>query len=499
MSQPRTVQVQRLPLAALAGVGAGVLLGLASLWQSSLLVLAGVGGAALVITAVRRAELALLGLLALTSTVLTQRQMPVIPIGVGNLYASDAITAGLLGLVVLRPVVDPHFRLQRSPLYWPLAAFWGLAMASAAVAMATGAVTLQFSIDEIRVVNGYLLLAVTANLLVRQQQVRVLVYGLYGLAAGVALAMLAQFALGPSLALFEGRVETLATEGRRFQGITRVLMPGQSLVLVAAMAAGAGLVAERLRARHLYLLLVAALTGGAVLLTFNRNFWVAVALGLALLFVVSQGSRRRRLIAWGAAAALAAVLVVLAAWQEPDARPARLIRAAADRFTSLVRSDTYQANAQSTLRWRDVEYRYALPQIALHPFLGVGLGNVYRERVPELDGYSADLRRYVHNGHVYLALKAGVPAYLAFLWLSLAYVWRGLRGWRHVRVPWMRGPVLGFCLAYLGVLVGSWTGPMTFELYWTPVLGVMMGAQEAILAGWGHARRAGEAEEEGAP
>jgi dipeptide/tripeptide permease len=41
--------------------------------------------------------------------------------------------------------------------------------------------------------------------------------------------------------------------------------------------------------------------------------------------------------------------------------------------------------------------------------------------------------------------------------------------------------LLGFTLAYLGILIGSIVSPMIMTSWWTPVIGFILGINEVIL------------------
>ena len=60
------------------------------------------------------------------------------------------------------------------------------------------------------------------------------------------------------------------------------------------------------------------------------------------------------------------------------------------------------------------------------------------------EGY--DGRRFVHNGHVYVLLDAGLIGYLGLLSFLLGILFRGLKNWRRMPEPYIRGVVLAFSL-----------------------------------------------------
>lgn len=464
--------------------GVGLLLGAACLWFSPLWTLAVLAAGGLIFATLKRPDLALLGILVLTSSIIFEEALPVISTGVGRFHVTDVILLALFGLIGLRWLVEPDFKIIRTPLDGPLLAFFSVALLSTFIAILRSSVTIRPALSGVRVVTYYLVFFVVTNLVREERQLNLLSRGLSLIATITAAAMVAQFLLGESVALLPGRVETLATEGARYSGVTRILPPGQSLVVVSFIVATVTLVLDKFRPVSTLRFLQWGLVGLAVILTFNRNNWVGVILAVLLLayLVRGQAQDRRRLAGWGLVVLFLAAVLLLPAFDQPESQVAMFVRAASERLTSLVSTDTYE-DQQSSLRWRDLEYEYAFLQIASHPLLGLGLGATYRPWDPRLDRKGPDDsgfdgRHYVHNGHVWILVKSGLLGYLCLMWLSLAFLVRGFKYWRRIPESHMRGTVLGFTLVYLTVLIASVTSPMFMEWHWTPVIGLMMGVNE---------------------
>ena len=466
--------------------GVGLLLGVASLWFSPLWTLVGLAGIGLALATLKRPEVALLGILICTSSIIFEDRLPLMPISiVGSLHIPDAILLSLFGLIILRWLSEPDFKIIRTPLDLPLLAFYGMALLSTFVAVFQSSVEFYMARRAIRTVTYYLTFFIVTNLVWEDRQLRFLLRGLFLLATVVAVVMIAQFLLGESLVLLPGRVETLYTQGKGYGGITRILPPGQSLILVASIATTVTLVLDKFRPINMLRFLQWGLLGLAVMLTFNRGFWVVVGLALLLLVYLARDQDRQRLAGWSLVVVFLATIILLPAFDQPESRVAKLVSAAFERLGTLVSAKTFQSQ-QSTLRWRDLEYEYAFPQITSHPLIGLGLGARYRPWDPRLDskgsdGSGFDGRAYTHNGHVWILLKSGLLGYLCLVWLSLAFLIRGFKYWRRIPNSQMRGIVLGFTLTYLGVLIGAIVAPMFMQWFWTPVIGLMMGVNEVIL------------------
>lgn len=461
--------------------GAGLLLGAAALWFSPLWTLVALTGGGFIFATLKRPEIALLGILIATSSIIFENRLPLIPIGiVGSLHIPDLFLLALFGLIILRWLVEPDFKIIRTPLDWPLLAFYAVALLATSIAVFQSSVEFHMARRMIRVVTYYLTFFTVTNLVREDRQLRFLLRGLFLLATIVAVVMIAQFLLGASLPLLPGRVETLYTQGTGYSGITRILPPGQSIMLVAFIATSVTLVLGKLRPINTLKFLQWGLLGLAVVFTFTRSFWVQASLALFLLACLVKGQDRQRLVGWGLVVLLLAAIVLLPAFDEPESQATSLVRASFERLGTLVSGKTL---GESSLQWRYVENEYALPQIASHPLLGLGLGARYRPFDPRIDhrGMKWDARGYIHNAHLWILMKTGLLGYLCLVWLSLAFLIRGFRHWRLITNSRMRGCVLGFTLTYLGVLIGAVVNPMFVQWSWTPVIGIMMGINEVVL------------------
>ena len=222
--------------------------------------------------------------------------------------------------------------------------------------------------------------------------------------------------------------------------------------------------------------------GVSLVLTFRRGLWVGIGAVLLLFAGLVNQQHRLRFLKWTLVTMLWGMMILLPLLDQPQSRAVKLMHASFERLGTLVNSNTFEANQTSTLRWRDFEYKHALPQISSHPLLGLGFGAEYRPFVFGIDWEGFDGRRFTHNGHLWILLKSGLLGYLCFGWLSLSFLKRGFSSWRQVSNPLMRGTVLSFTLAYLAILLATITDPLVMQWQWIPVIGTMMGINEVILA-----------------
>ncbi len=462
----------------LLAIGIGLITGASVAVFPPLLIVTAVLALFILFLFFKRPEITILGLLVLSSTVLGDESNLSISLGFGHIYLTDILLLPAFALIAVRWLFNPDFRLMRTPMDIPLLGFVGLALLSTSWAIIQSSITLQESLGEVRVVLSYLVFFAITNLLRDEKQLGGLVKSIPFLATIVATAMIYQFFVGSALPFLPGRVETLQTRDTTFVGITRVLPPGQSIVLVSSIVISALLALKGERRGNALIFIQGGLSGLAVVISFNRTFWVMTVLALIILSYLIRNRELPRLVGFGLIALSMAVLVVFLTSQvSKESKVDELLKATTDRFTTLFRPRA--TSSESSLQFRQIENQYAVPQIMAHPLLGLGMGALYRPFNLTLD--YRDMRGYIHNGHFHIMMKAGMLAYLCVVWFSAVFLFRSFRYWRLIRDVETRAYVLGFALAYVGILVGSIYNPMLVQPFWTPLIGVMFGFNEAII------------------
>lgn len=461
-------------------IGLGLLIGIASLRFSPLLVFAALSAAVVfALLLFKRPEVILLIILVGIATFVNVDLIP----RYSGIYATDFLLLSLLGLIAARWLVNRDFKLVHTPLDWPLLCFYGFAMFSTVIAITESRVTPKQSLDEVRYMTYYLSFFVVTNLVREKRQLRTLLRGILFLAVLVATGMIVQYVLGTQIHLLSGRVETLTTEGTRYEGIARIIPPGEPLLFGGFLVLAAILVLNKFKATALVKVLFCSLLGLAIVLTFRRSVWAVTGLALLIIGIVANQPGRRRFWGWGVAVIVAAALVLVFVDGESNSQTARLTRAFAERFQTLFEDKTFDAQNASTLRWRDFEYQYAIPQIVSHPVFGLGLGALYRPYLPGVDHERFDGRRYIHNGHLFIMMKAGMLSYLGLLWLTFTFLRRGFKNWRRIQNGQTKAIVLGLTLAYLGTFISAVSEPRFCDWNnWVAAIGIMMGINEVIIS-----------------
>jgi O-antigen ligase len=447
----------------------GLLLGIAALSVPLWWTVAALLGLGLMVIILTWPELLPLLYLVLTSTVISGfTQAPSFSIGLGTLYLTDVLLFLSFAYIIVRLVTTPQFTIVRTPIDLSLLIFWSASLVSTIIAISDSSLPWKQSLHEFRMVTSYLMFFVVTNLLRTKGQLIRLAKGLVLLATIVALVTIAEHYSGELRHMLAGRVET-------FDGVARIIPPGQSIIMVAFTAVFATLVLERATTLRF---LQCGLLAVAIVVTFFRASWVVTGLSMLIIGVLAKGQETKRLVLCGLVATVMLTILVVVILEQPDSHEARLATAASARLESLFESRTF-GSRHSSLRWRDFEYRFALPRILSHPFLGLGLGSRYRPLTSK-DHEGFDGRSFIHNGHIYVLLKSGIVAYLGLLWFMLSVVMRGFRHWRRVPDPYMRGICLAFALTIMGVLIVSIVEPYIMQMPWTPLIGIIAGINETV-------------------
>ena len=451
----------------------GLILGISIVYTSPLILVAALFIIILIPLIIKSPIIAILGIVILNSTILYGNANIGISIGIGHIYLNDILLLLTLILILLRAFVEPKFNLIHTPLDLPLLLFVGIAFFSTILAISRSLLTLKDSLGEVRVVANYLVFFAVTNLLREEKQLRSLANSLLVLATFVAGVMVIQFFIGSQLSFLPGRVENLTTQDTTYVGITRVLPPGQALVMVLGISTIALLALGSQRKQTVWTFLQCGLIILAIIVSFNRSFWAMTVIAVLVMAYLVRNRELPRLFALSLLGVVIVALVIFLVQTSSNTFITEFLNATLSRFGTLL---TPTELGDNSLQWRIVENQYVLPQVIAHPFLGLGLGANYRPHNPNI----GDLLAYIHNGHFWILMKTGILGYLCFAWVSIAFLVRSFKNWRLILDPQMRAYSLSFALTYLGVLFGAIVNPMFMQAYWSPLIGIMFGFNEAM-------------------
>jgi MFS family permease len=475
---------QTLTQLAVAGI-IGLALGTANILFSPRMVLIAAIGIFGMLVALKRPEMVFLSMIVVFSTIVDVNIVPLIPIGVGSLNLFDAALLLFAGLIIMRSMVEPDFKLIYSPLTLPLIGFYFFAAFSTLIAILQSTLATTPAFREMRYITYYLMVLVIVNLIREERQVKLLIRGFFILATFVAVAMIIQYAIGSSFVFIYGRVETLTRDGQSVAGVARLIPSGRYLILVAFITMTMWLVLEPSRMLKVFPVLQWVALAVAVILTFNRNFWISSLLVFFIFGALTDRQVRKNLLKWSLVMLVLLSIIPVLAFFAPDSEGALLLKSTFDRMISVFSTDTYEdahdSNlAASSLAFRAIEDEYASPYLTPPSLIGIGMGAQYRPFDPALDWEQFDGRGYIHNAHLWVIIKAGLLSYIFLIIAFFISVKRGLKYYRYLHEPRMKAIVLGFSLSLIGIMTSAIVDPILTDLAWTPVFGVMIGITEVI-------------------
>lgn len=304
-----------------------------------------------------------------------------------------------------------------------LAAFLAILVAAGGLALLDGRAPLTDVFNWGRPFALLTFFYVVVRLFPRPEQRRQLLAGaavLAALAGVVALFVALGAGIGDTL---KGSGETIVKEEEGAAGLLRVRLAGLSAAYALFWYAAVRLT-NAPRGRRLAWSLVLAGMAIAIAVSFNRNMWLGLIAGLALMMVVGGPLVRSRLTA--ALAVAAAGIVLLASFG--SATDSRVLEPVVQRGSTLF--NPRRVEASSSLTDRERESRVAWPVARRNALLGIGPGvefGVFNFEFVGPHSVKVEPQLFLHNQYLYLLLICGVPGLIAFLLFLAIPVLRSFR------------------------------------------------------------------------
>ncbi len=253
----------------------------------------------------------------------------------------------------------------------------------------------EFVLAEARGFLGLLALPMIQFLIRDRNDIRQLCMWLCFAAVIVAGYIIVQTVTG--IPILGGRFEPLDHENA---DVMRSVAPGASVQAFALyyMALSLKSPGGRIRFWLLPLILIVLL---GLLGTFGRGTWVTTALGgLIVAFLI--GKWRGLFLAM-----LAGVLLVTLTLSAAYVVKPRVAEAAIDRALGIGR----ELDKGDSFGWRRIENQLAIKSILKRPWLGTGLGGIYKDVASSRGHFDAEFY-FIHNSYLFFPLKMGIFAAL---------------------------------------------------------------------------------------
>jgi O-antigen ligase len=436
-----------------------------------------------------RPEVGLLILIFLASSFIPASIVDLrLPIG-GGLDLRDLVLIGLFGVVCLQGLSRGRLSVPWWPVGGPLLLFLIMAVFSAFYAIVLKHVELNWALGDLRILSLYTTFYITLWSIKRPEQLTILLIGLFIIANLTTTIIYLQQFFGADNLLLQAMMSTRDWRVYQQAGAVRVIPAGQVLMhFMWFVALGLLLFARHNRGLRAFCVVQLLYVGGGHLLSYTRAQWVALFIGLVLVFIILV-PRLKQNLAKAAVISCCAILLfvagVIMGGPISDTAAMPFVAGISERFGSLLTPS--ETAGTGSLQWRAFEIEQALQAIREQPLTGVGLGNRYRElsayhgeasgrltRGSIATGEVSRFTRYVHNSYGAIAVKMGIPGLLALLWFCAMALFKGLQVYRHMPDSKQKGMVLGILVAFAGLLVWSYFHAQLIKAESTGTIGIML-------------------------
>lgn len=193
------------------------------------------------------------------------------------------------------------------------------------------------------------------------------------------------------------------------------------------------------------------------LFSFKRAYYVGLACGLGVLFLMQKGKARIRFIAAVLAGfvILLIIITVMGQWQAVGMRVGSILT----------------PTKESSANYRLIEWANALISIRKNPELGIGLGGV----MPMEIHLSRTNLLGVHNTYLWVAVKMGAIGLFAYLFLQFAFVQRLLKQNARLSDASLRSLSRGLTCVFVAFYAAQMFAPMFAQIRTATWFGAFMG------------------------
>ena len=474
----------------LVGLGAGIIV------QPELVVFALVAvgiGIPAALFAWNNPEFILIAVVFLSSGFIAAKKMEV----GGGLELRDVALIGSLGLLVFQGIIRKNLKIYWWPVAAPLIVFLLIALVSLFNALMFENVALNWAFNDMRILIYYAMFFSTAWAVKNEKQLMIVWLGLFLIADLIAVIIFVQQPLGASNPLLESMV------GGRWdlidQGVAvRVVPAAHALMHFMAVIAFVFIVyARHVKWLFWFGLFQFGFLNVSLLLTFTRSQWLATAIALFLIGIFIFPQFKELIIQWLLKYSIPTILVLIflfgvfgttignALEQIP------IVGGVVDRFATIFTpSETLETNS---LEWREFEFQQGFAAVRESPWLGVSLGNSYRQVTTlqgEVLGWWTDgslergtvsrFTRFIHSSYLAIAVKMGIPGFVAFMWFCFAFIWESGRLLRKMPDSLNKGIVLAIVTAFIGLMQWSVFHTHFMRTESTIAIGIMTGIVASI-------------------
>jgi O-antigen ligase len=333
-----------------------------------------------------------------------------------------------LALLFILALVRPERRTWGGKTGAALAVFLALVLVSALIGIKTGRMSLTEGFNWGRPLALLTIFYIVIRLFPEPRHWRMLLYGAAVLAAATGVIALL-VSLGANFAhnLQQPGEQVVRNEGG-VGSLNRVRLPGLSAGYALFWFVAVQIMVRNGRPRLFWSAILLCI-GIDILVSFNRNMWIGLVVGLILMLVIGGNFVRHRItVSIGFAVAAVIALIVFSGGAGQDKVVAPVLK----RGSTLLNPS--KTAGENSLQDRAKETEAAWSTIQRYPILGVGAGAPFGavEHFPLTSGsiylgVGSSPQLFLHNQYLYLVLISGVPGLIAFLAFLLQPVAMALR------------------------------------------------------------------------
>ncbi|HEY3423771.1 MAG TPA: O-antigen ligase family protein [Negativicutes bacterium] len=451
----------------------GTILGIVSSMVPLAVSLGAIIGLVFLVVVLKKAEIGIIIIVALISSIIFEESLPLIPIGVGSLHITDIIIIALIFNILWK-----HFMgttaIIRTPLDIPIIIFYSICIISAFISIKFFGTEYSTVIRTLRLVTYYLIFFIITNYISTFNKLKFLIKGLVVIATIVSIAMLIQSIIGDTILLMPGRIEKSGTF-EEFDTL-RILPPGQLLLYVMFITGiCTNIIGNKNRIYKNMSLLSVCLLGIGIILTYNRTYWLSIIMVTILLYFLIK-PREKKYFLFLTSIVLVLILFISTLTIGSHDKISETIHSVTERFSSVFAGK--KLISSSSLDYRYIENEFALKKIRSHLLLGNGLGNSYR---PNIFGSKDELTSYIHNGYYWILLNTGVIGFVFYFWFYVGFIARSYKYYKKLSDSKLRPVMAGFLLSGIGILPMALLNPIFMQWYSVVVLAIIIGMNEVII------------------
>jgi O-antigen ligase len=408
-----------------------------------------------------------------TSTLFPLEAIPQ-PVAFGNIgfYLAELLTVLLTVRMLAVAAITKDFKKLSSPMTLPMVILLLWVIFSIFNAVISQRATLIDAVLIGRPYIFYMNFFLALYFIDTRDKLRFVVTFLIVVSAICTIFSFIQYIVGPETSIIPWVTWSLGrvTFDKDVPTLARVMPVSISVIFIMFFPMLVGIINKGFKKTTYYKILI-VLSVLALFVSFTRNVYYSVIIGLFITWVYFRGRVRRRINRNLITVLLAALLMAYAPvfiglikvpnwWYLVAARPGEIMES---------------GSRTETFAWRAVESRTILVHIAESPVIGKGVGATYYNQL--MDANQAD----VHNGYLSIVFQLGLVGLVVFIIIWSRYVRDSFRLYRELKSRYLKSVVAGFVISFLALLPAVWVKPVFVkEYYWIAIIGFVWAVPEIV-------------------